>query len=109
MAKLNKWAKRKWVRALRSGEYKQGKYRLVAVKGDSFSHCCLGVFVCEMVPEFVKKNADGSIGVDGKIGGIPDDLAILYGLDRGTQSILMGKNDSGQPFAQIADWIEENL
>jgi hypothetical protein len=38
---------RKWCKALRSGEYKQGTGRLQ--KGDSF--CCLGVACKEFIPE----------------------------------------------------------
>ena len=43
--KMDPTIKKKWVEALRSGEYKQGKGRLVTYKkseGD-FQFCCLGV------------------------------------------------------------------
>jgi hypothetical protein len=33
----------KWVAALRSGEYKQGKLELRTVTSTGFRHCCLGV------------------------------------------------------------------
>lgn len=40
---MNKWVKRKWVKALRSGEYRQDHGFLVTDNG----LCCLGVLACE--------------------------------------------------------------
>lgn len=108
---MNKWVKRKWVRALRSGEYKQGSRRLVQTSENGYEYCCLGVLACEMVPEFVRKgeNMYGP-GVDGKTSLLPDDLVILYGLDYATQNQLSRYNDYGNlGFSWIADWIEANL
>lgn len=40
---------REWLKALRSGKYKQGKRRLITVKPDGTClHCCLGV-ACEVL------------------------------------------------------------
>lgn len=107
---MNKWVKRKWVRALRSGEYAQGPGWLVKSSDNGYEHCCLGVLACEMVPEFVRQRGDMyAPGVDGKTNTLPDDLAILYGLDRATQDRLVRYNDGGKDFPWIADWIEANL
>lgn len=38
---------RKWLKALRSGWYKQGKGNLAKTKGKSVRYCCLGV-LCEV-------------------------------------------------------------
>lgn len=41
---MNKEIKKRWIEALRSGEYKQGKGRLCALNEDNtYSYCCLGV------------------------------------------------------------------
>lgn len=105
---MNKWVKRKWVRALRSGEYTQGQGWLNPTEN---TYCCLGVLGAEMVPEFCN-SADGPYGA-GTVAGedtyLPDDLAILYGLDGQIQSELGELNDSSDGFGIIADWIEANL
>ena len=51
--------KRKWIAALRSGKYKQGKSFLKsrAKGGKVYSHCCLGV-LCEVVRENSAKHAE---------------------------------------------------
>lgn len=47
---------KKWVKALRSGKYKQGKHTLKQYnsKGQA-QHCCLGV-LCELYNQEMKKN-----------------------------------------------------
>lgn len=106
---MNPWVKRKWVRALRSGEYKQGQEELIV--GEWKSYCCLGVLAAEMVPEYIRPVDKGSraLGVDGYTGALPDDLAVMFGLDEDSQDTLANKNDDGESFCQIADWIEEKL
>ena len=107
---MNKWVKRKWVRALRSGEYKQGKgYLVQGTNEDGYVHCCLGVLACEMVPEYVRRQEMDSVGVDNNTEFLPDDLSIMFGLDEGTQTELADFNDNSKSFTAIADWIEENL
>jgi len=43
---------RVWIKALESGEYKQGRKYLCRIRGDERSYCCLGV-LCEVahIPE----------------------------------------------------------
>lgn len=108
---MNQDLKTKWVKALRSGIYKQGQMRLrreVGV-GELFSHrgaqppkyeyCCLGV-LCEVVGK----------PYTGSAGGLSWEVSDLAELPWNTQQHLVGINDSGKySFSQIADWIEENL
>jgi hypothetical protein len=115
---MNKWVKRKWVRALRSGEYKQVQGLLFDdQEGKVIGYCCLAVVMAEMHPTsfdgrtgpdlfFGERVLIGGDSVDGKVA---DDLAILWGLDEDTQELLANMNDDGQSFPVIADWIEENL
>lgn len=100
---MNKWVKRKWVRALRSGEYEKGAGFL----GDSRGYCCLGVLACEMVPELA--NADGKITVSENVHYLPDDLTLLYGLNRQDAGTLANINDDADSFEPVIEWIEDNL
>ena len=116
---MNPWVKRKWVRALRGGEYKKGKYRLNSPNYGGY--CCLGVLVEEMAPEFIRRNEDGEMYVGGKHADdnfdpnrtteefITDDLAILYGLSLTDQDMLSSKNDGADTFEPVIAYIEENL
>lgn len=40
---MNSFAKEQWVKALRSGEFKQGKGALAKIDGPDIRYCCLGV------------------------------------------------------------------
>lgn len=88
---MNKKDKEKWVAALRSGMYKQGKEALYNKKGNSF--CCLGV------------------ARDLGLGRKRPKYQVLTKefLTPKEQAILATMNDLGNTFEQIADWIEENL
>lgn len=107
---MNKWVKRKWVRALRSGEYTQGQGWLVqGTDEEGYRHCCLGVLACEMVPEYVRRQGTSEPGVDKKTDLLPDDLGIMFGLDFATQDRLAELNDQGGSFTAIANWIDKHL
>lgn len=105
---------KQWVEALRSGKYKQGKQALCK----DGKYCCLGVrcevegfegiasgeytsFGCDlfMLPSkstaypFISDSGDFPSGVRIAIGGL-------------TSGALVGCNDSGLTFLQIADIIE---
>ena len=106
--------KAKWVKALRSGRYKQqndGQLRTDKYKGKP-EYCCLGV-LCQIS----RTPYRGS-------GGYPnekDGMCIAFkGLSRGTQIKLATMNDAtvykaGDPYApkndfkKIADWIEKHV
>lgn len=116
---MNKWVKRKWLRALKSGEYAKGKYRLWSEEYNGY--CCLGVLLYEMTPEFVRvKDGEAWVGEGKKYDHdnpyepinnqwIPDDLAILWGLDNDTQKVLASLNDEASNFDPASRYIEKNL
>ena len=59
---MNEYAK-KWVEALRSGEFKQGKYQLKTFDEEGNTrYCCLGV--AEEVIDEVKRYCDNSLAYD---------------------------------------------
>ena len=125
MAELNPNAK-KWVEALRSGRFKQGKRALTTVIGGEEYDCCLGV-ACKVA---IESGLDLKISgrtmptlLDGQLARIYDvsSYGVLpekvrewlglmwsdgaYGTDAGEHH-LTEDNDSGKTFEQIADIIE---
>lgn len=86
---MNTKQKVAWVKALRSGRYKQGKNRLA---GGGY-YCCLGV-------------AKQCFGLPRSLGG---ELLLANFLPMRVQEVLARKNDNGQTFAQIADYIEQKV
>ena len=110
---VNKWVKRKWLRALKSGEYGKGAGRLASNPDTADGkYCCLGVLAAEMVPEFCHVNTFGTMTL-GDAGYkeiyLPDDLATLWGLDRLTQEVLAQLNDHSTDFGPVIAYIEHNL
>lgn len=95
--------KTRWIKALRSGRYKQGHSYL---KLDN-SYCCLGVLA---QIQRCKWNAEAPIfeGVE------QESVAYLAprfagGLRRETQMRLAALNDGGKSFKEIADYIEKKI
>lgn len=86
--------KTKWVEALRSGEFKQGMKRL----RHGGRHCCLGV-LCEIMGEPIRRGQEMP-------GTRVDEAA---GFDGNEADNIAAMNDEGQPFTDIADWIEAHL
>lgn len=108
---MNKELKEKWIKALRSGKFKQGRSFLNA----NDKYCCLGV-LCEIHPE-IEKNRDDAIN-NGYLFyyGNKQMRSVLnsafrkeVGIDDNQQSTLISMNDSGYTFNQIADWIEDKI
>ena len=93
--------KKKWVKALRSGEYRQTKGRLIRRDKGKVGFCCLGVLraICPAVGG--GKDKEGGI--------LPIDSAKAVGISRAQQMILAKKNDKGIQFPAIADYIEKHL
>ena len=102
---MNKSIAMKWVRALRSGKYKQGRDYLK--EGERY--CCLGVLQERVLGlktikrEFLTKHACR--------------LAGMYGVQGEARIIQMGgedyysladANDRGKKFSSIANWIEKH-
>lgn len=115
--------KQKWLEALRSGQYQQGK----GVLRDSLDRfCCLGV-LCDIVD---KSRWGAAYDVDTSIAGrdveisahpyagdeddvnavsLPSSLREQVGLHVADVSALIEMNDSGRRFETIAKHIEANI
>lgn len=93
--------KEKWVKALRSGKYVQGKYNLF----NGYGYCCLGVLCVvqgKQLDELQKELGTLSLGAT-----LPRTLSA--GLSDEEKVDLVEMNDSGKPFPEIAKYIEEHL
>jgi hypothetical protein len=110
--------KAKWVEALRSGEYKQGKDRLRCED----TYCCLGVLADLAVREgigawegnlFVAAadpfDVGGALTPEAVVewAGLPDTNPVV-GAD-GQRHTLSGLNDNSRTFDEIANLIEAQL
>lgn len=96
----------KWIKALRSGRYKQGKDKLF--DPSTKTYCCLGVGakVLRKNPLEVRPMPDDEL--------VPDELlnyetCSQLGINDEMQNQLARKNDMGESFKQIADFIEINV
>lgn len=116
MTRNQKEVVKKWLAALRSGSYRQGRGKLR--RGDEF--CCLGVLCdlavqCNVILESVKSQVlFGVHSYDGATAVLPKRVADWAGLstvdgvftnDNGQITSLTGLNDNGESFATIADVI----
>lgn len=122
---MNKEIKQKWVEALRSGEYKQGKGTLRT----NNLFCCLGV-LCDITFPDKWENKLGRWFMFGFDGTLPDDVVKTtetvknnpyfnlekvsnranlekYVFPLPTASTLSNLNDKGVPFEEIATIIDE--
>jgi hypothetical protein len=116
--------KAKWVAALKSGEYVQGRSRLRT--GDTF--CCLGV-LCDLHSKATGEkwhiNLDGTGAYRRTRSMLPEGVMVWAGLDIGPDPVVMVKsefaigkarrslselNDCDKlTFPEIADLIQEQL
>lgn len=104
---MDRQLKQKWIEALRSGEYQQGRYSFEL--NDAF--CCLGV-LCKVAGQPTMIDPDGS----GEYADNYDFIRIVIP-SVSTVSRLEAMNDGSgdefennrQSFAQIADYIENTL
>lgn len=105
--KLTKEEKDKWVAALRSGDFKQGRDQLYNSLTNTY--CCLGVLaeINNQLKCGLFKAKDYHIG--NPISLFRQEASASYYLDEGDQDSLMEMNDSGTDFKAIADWIENNI
>jgi hypothetical protein len=123
---MKKYIKKAWIKALRSGEYKQGHKRLCRTFNGEDLYCCLGVLANECADGYWVSVSDlafddddsitwGFVRHDGDDDALPEDAIIFslekeLGIDKRAMSMLAGMNDvGGLDFEQIADWIEESL
>jgi hypothetical protein len=110
---MNPDVKKRWVRALRSGKYMQGKGKLKSDRG----YCCLGVLA--QIEGKLDQSAPGGecLTATGKhspkagkfLGILSPSFARYCGLTRKTQVDLAEMNDEGADFKQIANHINATL
>jgi len=101
--KLTKTLKKKWIKALRSGEYRQGVDKL-CFKGE---YCCLGVLADITGTLSTKNRFNGDDGILVCESGSQE--SAVEGLSFFQQRVLANKNDLGTDFNKIAGYIEETV
>jgi hypothetical protein len=108
---MNAEIKTKWVNALRSGKYKQGKNVLRDDENDCF--CSLGVLCDIVMPEGWNKYSDTGLQNGMHLGSrtYPEtEILQEAGLNDYQCKYLTNMNDlDNRTFVEIADYIEKNL
>lgn len=105
--------KAKWLTALRSGEYLQARNVLQKGIGESYEgNCCLGV-LCRVAGIEPKKTGK-DITFEGQASCLSERMSARFGVPLIAEGKLARMNDGDEDiaphsFAQIADWIEENI
>lgn len=110
----------KWIKALRSGDYKQGDEMLMTY---SEEYCCLGL-ACKIAGITPKSGYTYGFPYDLQrlekfdLTALPEllreECAGIYNLDKPANEqvnfncTVARLNDSGYTFIEIADWIESN-
>lgn len=110
---MNARIKKLWIKALRSGKYKQGKGELRPTP-DTF--CCLGV-LCDLhsrTKEGKEWEVNGAYEYAHVRGTLPIEVSEWAGLDNGDPQIgrtlkASRLNDTGKTFEYIASRIEKTL
>lgn len=108
--------KNKWVAALRSGNYIQGRNVLVSSGREGDYFCCLGV-LCEVMQypregnQYTRLPPESLPEHEEIMNVVLNDWALdEVGLTNDAQTDLTILNDNEEwNFEQIAEWIEENL
>ena len=96
--RMNQTIKKKWVKALLSGKYEQGKEELCSWDN---RYCCLGVLREVMGSTDKLKHPTLEYLSRAQLD--------ACGLDHNTQASLAAVNDKGVPFDMIAGLIDEAL
>jgi len=106
---MNPEIKRVWVRALRSGRYKRAEGALrIDFQGEPH-FCCLGV-LCDLgEKKDWRERGDGTASYGSASSYLPKVVERLAAVPPKVQRRLATMNDEGATFAEIADYIEENL
>lgn len=98
---MNEVIKKKWIKALRSGKYKQGIEGLkIDFEPNGVRYCCLGV-LCEVTGNAQNRDMTGL--------GYPSKGNDFCGLPWAKQQQLAALNDDGKTFEEIAKVIEETV
>lgn len=110
---MNTQVKEKWLQALRSGEYPQG--RNVLRSGDK-GFCVMGV-LCDLYaketgqgewePSYTPGRYRFKLGEEGYVSNAPEAVEEWAGLDSFLRvGVIMNHNDNGETFPEIAKLIE---
>jgi len=104
---INRIVKKKWLTALRSGKFKQGRHSL---RNSGKEYCCLGV-LCEITGNGKNRKMGDAYPLLEKFTspgfrGIP---TTFVGLHPRTQMRLAKLNDNGTTFEEIARYISRNI
>jgi len=123
---MKKSIRNKWIKALRSDEYEQGRGQLAIPVNEHDAFCCLGV-LCDVLGEEFEQSpgkwAGLGVSVNGaglECFGLPMRILKETGLSCEQSSYLTYMNDGGcspsdgkhwkkQSLTQIARWIEKHL
>jgi hypothetical protein len=93
---ITSW-KKKWIKALRSGQYEQTTGELKNFQG----YCCLGVLREIMDPSDASESKGGDL--------LSTKQLAKCGLDSRRQEFLAELNDGGSTFEEIADYVEKRV
>ncbi len=104
--KLDRRYKKRWLKALRSGKYKQHRGELCNIEQTKF--CCLGVG-CKIVRGGSWDEHTFTYAWESQTGVMPATLREKVGLSSAAEDHLTEMNDAGKSFRAIADWIEKHL
>jgi hypothetical protein len=113
--------KKLWIKALRSGELKQGKVWLRSIDDldDNYQFCCLGV-LCELYRRdqrkgrWINKSLFRARKSDESSAVLPKAVQVWAGLNESDpklnrQTHASTMNDNGKSFNYIANYIEKGL
>ncbi len=127
MASMKKEIKEQWIKALRSGEYRQARGKLCKVNGKgNKSFCCLGVLTDIAIKSGEVNGGwrvyDNTMIYDTSFAllsrniikwagmtGVDTDGEIYYENCRVSPIVLATKNDKGASFKQIANIIDKYI
>lgn len=102
---INRELMQKWVAALRSGYYKQGKGKLRPYED---KYCCLGV-LCNLIDPNHWNEIDRQYVYKDFQSMLPSEDRNNIGIDYGTMALLIKKNDQGETFQEIADYLQRTF
>ena len=108
--KLTDEQRKEWIEALRSGKYEQVSGFLKTTDG----YCCIGVFAENVLKrKFICNDDPGTDPKeDARVFNIEDTFMVSKLTDNSINTLLqnhlIGMNDGGASFEEIADWLEDD-